>query len=141
MSATIDYADEDQSISIMSINDDFQTIDIYLLWNSKIDDEFKIHGLFGESLRYELEPIERFRSELELETIVYRMQYKIPMNNEEYGNIIAKYRLKMLTKTRNISVNYDDIKQRIINVNIPSQFLFDVQFQNHLLSSPKGWFT
>jgi hypothetical protein len=135
MDLLINNFDGNESISILSINNHFQTIYIYLLWSSNIDEEFKIQALFGESSMYELTPIDRFRTENKSETIVYRLEYKILINNEEYGNLMTKYQLRMSTKT-----NYDDIKQRTINLNIPYQFLFDVHFQNHLLSSSKGLF-
>ena len=135
MSGLINNFDENLSLSIIPINNDFHTIYLYLLWNSNIDEEFKIQALFGKSSTYELTPIDRFRTENKSETIVYQLEYKISNNNEEYGNLMHKYQLRMSTKT-----NYDDTKQRTINLNIPYQFLFDVHFPNHLLSSSKGLF-
>ena len=129
MSALVNNSDEYQSLSIIPINNNFHTIYIYLLWNSNLDDEFKIQALFGKASIYELLPIERFSIDQRSGTIVYRLEYKI-----EYGNQTSeKYQLKM-------STNFDDIKQRFVNLNLPYQFLFDVHFQRHLLSSPKGLF-
>jgi len=137
---------EDAHGSFLSINSNFKTISIYLLWRSNIDDDFKIQAIFGKNLKYDFEPIDRWFSEHRSQIIVYRLEYKMPINNDEYTNIsnrnnitfINKYHLRMTTKTMNISTNYDDSKQRIMNVNEQYQFLFDVRFQNHMLSSPKG---
>jgi hypothetical protein len=146
MSVLINTGSEDQFTSFGSINGDVQTISIYLLWRSNIDEEFKIQALFGKSLKYDLEPVERFRSEHKLEIIVYRLECKIPIESDEYtklsyennNSIMNKYQLRISTKTMNISAHYDDTKQRTINIDDPYQFLFDVHFQNNILPLSKG---
>jgi len=146
MAALINNVDKDGYTSFVSINDDFQTISIYLLWRSNIDEEFKIQALFGKTLRFDFEPIERFRTEHKVEIVVYRLVYQIPMDNDEYTKVcnennnttMNKYQLRMSAKTMNMAANYDDSQQRIININDKYQFLFDVHFQNNILSAAKG---
>lgn len=132
------------SPSLLMIDDHFQIIYIYLLWSSNIDEEYKIHAVFGKNVNYDFQPIDRFKSDHKLETIVYRLEYHMSIidedlttSNENNNNTINKYHLRMSTKTKNIPINYDDIKQRTIDINEPNQFLFDVQFQNTILPISK----
>ncbi len=139
MSMVINSITGGESPSLLMINDHFQIIHIYLLWSSNNDDEFKIQAIFGKNLNYNFEPVDRFRSDHKLETIIYRLEYHMPIidddrttSNEINNNTINKYHLRMSTK-----VNYDDLKPRTININQPYQFVFDVQFQNNFLPISK----
>jgi len=133
---------EDAHESFLPINSNSQTISIYVLWRSNIDEDFKIQAIFGKNQKYDFEPIDKWFTDHRSQIIVYRLEYKMSINNDESTKISnqnnTKYQLRMATKTMNISTNYDDSKQRIMNVNESYQFLFDVHFQNHMLSSPKG---
>lgn len=146
MSEIINLTNEDLRTSFTSLTDELQSISIYLLWRSNIDEEFKIQALFGKTLKYDLEPVEKFRTELKSEIIVYRLQYQMLINDNEYtknsnennNSTMNKYQLRISAKAMNISAHYDDSKQRIIDINSPYQFLFDVHFQNNILPLSKG---
>jgi hypothetical protein len=146
MLGLVNTVDENSSISLISINGQFQKITIYLLCSSNIDDDFKIQALFGKSEKLDLEPIERLQTDHRSQTVVYRLERHVPINDDQYTNTsnennnssMNKYQLTMSTKTRNTSTHYDDSKQRTIHMNSPYQFLFDVHFHNHLLPSSQS---
>jgi hypothetical protein len=144
MSELINPINAGESPSLVMINDHFQIISIYLLWSSTKDDELKIQAIFGRNLNYDFQPIDRFRSENKIDNIIYRLEYHMPIidedlntSNEINNNTINKYHLRMSTKMKNTPIYYDDPKSRMININEPYQFLFDVQFPNNTSSISK----
>ena len=141
MTELTNFINLEQSNSISIIDGQFQTISIYLLCSSKQDEEFTIQAVFGKSLKYDFKPLDRFQSVSKSEIVLYRLDYDVSLlDNATNVHQANTYHLEMIFNTRNISGNYEDPKQRTIDVDQPSRFLFDVQFQSQIPLIPKRRF-
>jgi len=127
MSVVENEENDERTSSLLVVENRFETISIYLIWNSNVDEEWKIQASFGKNLDENFCRIDQFQIDQKTVANLYQLDYKLLLS-EQSDNVTKTYQLKFLRQTSNNNYKiYDDVKQRTINTRQSHEFLCDTR--------------
>lgn len=142
MAALVNNDESDLTSSMSLVDEQFLTTNIYLLWTSNPEDEYKIQAVFGSAVHHDFEFVDEFQLKSREKTVVFRLKHQKPMSSLSHQGKGSRgeefFSMRISTKAMGIVANYNDSTPRIADFNVPHQFLFDIKFQIPLLLSAKG---
>jgi hypothetical protein len=147
MSSLFDDDERNLTGSMSLVNESILSTNIYLLWTSSPDDEYKMQALFGSALHHDFEKVDEFQLKSRHSIIVYQLtHHKVdsstrsvnPSHDAEENHEKEVFFIRISTKAMGMSANYNDSTERIADFGTPHQFLFDIKLHTPLLRLNKG---
>lgn len=119
-------------------NVQFQVIYHYFLWNSRVEDDWRIEAVFGREFCKEFTRCDRFGGSSDFGATVYRLEHQIPIPKDRFSDASAhreSYRIRMTLRTARNPDQCCDTEEIFINPSIQHKFFFGFNFSNPTFSS------